>query len=150
MRALTIYASWAHAIVRHTKSVENREWEPPRAMLGQRIAIHAGKTLDAAGLDAIERIDGVRVDPKDVPRSAIVGVATLAGWFRNDRQYRMAAGGLPRPRDLGSPWFVGSVGLVLEERVWLPEPVHCRGMLGFWAVPDDVEAAVRVQIARAA
>ena len=38
-------------------------------------------------------------------------------------------------RRSASPWFVGDYGFVLANPRPLAEPVHCRGMLGFWDVP---------------
>ena len=41
MKALTLWRPWAAAIVHGTKRVENREWTPPRSMLGQDMADEA-------------------------------------------------------------------------------------------------------------
>lgn len=46
MRALTCYPHWAHAICWLGKPIENRGRPIPRALVGERIAIHAGATLD--------------------------------------------------------------------------------------------------------
>lgn len=42
MKAITIWQPWATLIARHAKPYEFRGWRPPRAIVGQRIAIHAG------------------------------------------------------------------------------------------------------------
>ena len=45
MKAITLYPEWAWAICRLGKQVENRTWRPPANLLGERIAIHAGKSI---------------------------------------------------------------------------------------------------------
>lgn len=42
MKALTIWQPWATLIVQGAKPYEFRGWKPPRSLIGQRIAIHAG------------------------------------------------------------------------------------------------------------
>lgn len=42
MKALTIWQPWATLIVMGAKPYEFRGWKPPRSLIGQRIAIHAG------------------------------------------------------------------------------------------------------------
>lgn len=49
LQALTLMCPWAHAIAYWGKNIENRTWTPPRSLIGQCIAIHAGKS-------ALERV----------------------------------------------------------------------------------------------
>jgi hypothetical protein len=42
MKALTIWQPWASLIAIGAKPYEFRGWKPPRSIIGQRIAIHAG------------------------------------------------------------------------------------------------------------
>lgn len=42
MKAITIWQPWATLIVQGAKPYEFRGWRPPRSLIGQRIAIHAG------------------------------------------------------------------------------------------------------------
>ena len=42
MKALTIWQPWASLIMAGAKPWEWRGWAPPRSLVGQRIAIHAG------------------------------------------------------------------------------------------------------------
>lgn len=42
MKALTIWQPWATLIVQGAKPYEFRGWKPPRSLIGQRVAIHAG------------------------------------------------------------------------------------------------------------
>lgn len=42
MKALTIWQPWASLIMMGAKPYEFRGWKPPRSLIGQRLAIHAG------------------------------------------------------------------------------------------------------------
>ena len=42
MKAITLWPEWVWAIFHLGKGVENRTWAPPRKLMGQRIALHAG------------------------------------------------------------------------------------------------------------
>jgi hypothetical protein len=42
MMAITIYQPWATLILQGAKPYEFSGWKPPRPLIGQRIAIHAG------------------------------------------------------------------------------------------------------------
>ena len=138
MKALTLYASWAHAIAHYSKRVENRTWHPPRPLIGQRFAIHAGAKLDEDGLDAIDMIEDASVVAKDVPRSAIVATARLVRSVEFD--------GLLIPKDADpavlSDWWAGPVGWVLDDVQALPTPVPCKGALGLWDVPAEIAAKI--------
>ena len=71
MRALTVLQPWADCICGLGKRVENRTWPPPNALIGQRIAIHAGKGFDSKGHRAFYGSD--LVGPN--------GVASFALWL---------------------------------------------------------------------
>lgn len=45
MKALTLWPEWAWSIMHLGKDVENRTWHPPKNILGQRIALHAGRKV---------------------------------------------------------------------------------------------------------
>jgi hypothetical protein len=42
MKALTVWQPWATLIAIGAKPYEFRGWKPPKSMIGQRLAIHAG------------------------------------------------------------------------------------------------------------
>lgn len=151
MRALTLIQPWATCISHGSKRIENRGWRPSFVMLGQKLAIHAGTKLDLYAVEAIRKNASLIVDmpePDAMVRSAVVAVATLAGWGRLSPpgSYWTPSWGLhPRQSDL--LWYaVGECGWVLDDVVALPEPVPCRGRQGLWPLPADVEAAVRAQV----
>ena len=45
MKALTIWPEWALAFQILQKDIENRVWRAPPSLVGQRIALHAGKRI---------------------------------------------------------------------------------------------------------
>lgn len=46
------------------------------------------------------------------------------------------------------PWYSGPFGYEIAEATAFPEPIPCRGMLGFWRVPETAIAAMRAQVNR--
>jgi hypothetical protein len=140
MKALTIWRPWTHAICHpgpKAKRVENRCWSPPRWLIGQTIAIHAGRRYDnAEACRFIAAILGAPPPgPADCPEG-IVALAVVVGARTHDGD-RPAA---------DNPWLVGPVGWLLDQVRALPRPVACPGAQGVWLVPADVEAAVQRQI----
>lgn len=127
MKALTLHRPWAWAIAGAGKDIENRTWRPPAAIIGQRIAIHAGRKLDRAGAYAIQHALGRRVTVDEsvaMLREGIVATAVVDRFaLRHD-----------------SPWFNGPVGWVLRDVIALPQAIPCKGFQGLWNVPDDVLA----------
>jgi len=122
MLALTLIQPWAWAICHAGKRIENRDWPPPARIIGQRIAIHAGKKRDDAALILSQ---GIR-PPGELPSMAVVATARVTGVVEksDDR------------------WFVGDYGWLLDEVRVLEVPVQCKGALGLWRLPPDAEALV--------
>lgn len=135
MKALTVLQPWAGCIVHAGKNVENRaqRW----AHRGP-VAIHAGSGWSKDG-ERDPRVAGARntvVAPGQWLHGAVLGVVHLVDVHRAtpgccrspwaDRRYR------------GKP----AVHLVLEEPRPLTAPVQCRGALGLWELPVDVDELV--------
>jgi hypothetical protein len=160
LRALTLIQPWAWAFGHAGKWIENRTWTPPTWLIGEPLAIHAGKKVD------VEAVADLRFDGHSVPemhkidRGAIVVVARLIGWVRWPPEWRP-----PRsPADeallsrtpeeeffgvapsrarlaLKSQWWAGPVGWIFEDVVAIP-PVPILGSQGLWAVPPAVADVV--------
>lgn len=160
-RALSVRQPWAWAIVTQGKDVENRS--RATAYRGM-IAIHASLTIDEGhlptrtpeGRAAAQALDAMggrgnwwnpahhvpsrmhESPPAGLAVGAIVGVATLIGCHNEATE---------SPRNSCSPW-----GQPDQYHWWLAnaqplaEPVPCRGALGLWRLPEDVEKAVREQL----
>lgn len=124
MKAITIKAPWAQLIFTGGKDIENRDWWT--AIRGS-VAIHVSKKIDLEEINAaadLIRERGMRIEiptMEELKRQAgcVLGVAEIVDCVRGS----------------SSPWFVGYYGFVLTNPRLLAEPVHCRGMLGFWDVP---------------
>jgi hypothetical protein len=124
MKALTIRQPWAWAIFHAGKDIENRDW--PTRLRG-RIAIHAAKemTRDYEGaLFFMQEATGKFQCPsfEELIRGAIIGTVEITGCVSES----------------SSPWFMGDYGFALRGAIALPEPIECRGALGFWDVPEDI------------
>ena len=149
IRALTIKQPWAGAITFGGKRVENRSW--PTAYRGL-LAIHAGVSVDwdaaemawpAAGLAPYVAGAPRKAWTASFPLGAVVAVAELTGC--HTRYHICNPTGIPQT--VCSDWAQwGQCHWLLANVRPLPRPVPCKGMLGLWRLPEDVEKAVREQI----
>lgn len=143
MRALSIKQPWLHAIVNGTKRVENRHWAPPQWAIGATIGLAASKRFD---WDAQFPAGNIAqwAAPDRVPLGAVVAVARIAA--AHDPAAPCGTSQAHGHRAC-SPWALpGQWHWVLAEVRALADPVPCRGMLGLWRLPEDVEKAVREQL----
>lgn len=151
MRGITLWRPWSDAIVHGPKRVENRPWSPPDAMVGQVIAIHAGKRYSTASW----KFPGGYVPPVEADSPmGIVGVARIIGWLRRDAregvEERDRFHVMFAPDERGDevarvhldPWWLGPVGWLLDDVQALSEPVAHPGALGLWRVPPEKEKLV--------
>lgn len=157
MKAITLWRPWpamiVHAPEDKAKRVENRSWRPPLALVGQRIAIHAGEHLDHRALSECARRLGSAM-PSEALATAkgIVGTVRVASvttaaevetrmnrlhlewgcnlcnWPEADRLWHSQVW----------RWFVGPFGWLVDEVRALPEPIRCQGRQGIWTVPAEL------------
>lgn len=176
LRAATLTQPWAGFVAAGIKPLENRDRQIAGPdLFGKRVAIHASKVIDESIYPRIaELASWLRDDILAAPRierdfgisathrawqlsrvtGAIIGVATLkhkfVGWtpamidehrdaLRSQLFHIFQGGDHLR-------WFFGPVVYVLTDIVALRKPVPCRGMLGFWRVPEDKRADVYTQL----
>jgi hypothetical protein len=158
IRALTLTQPWAGLVASGVKLVENRSRRAPKPMIGQRFAIHASREIDR---NIYERIFAIAPelneggDEQGAPwfvrsqiTSALIAIVTLDSCLDP-----IACGIDPDSDEASAPldpdqrrWFFGPYGYVLRDVRPLARPVPCKGMLGFWTVPSDVERLVMEQI----
>lgn len=149
MKVLTIWQPWASLIIAGAKPYEFRGWLPPRSLIGQRIAIHAGaramkpdevRTLllgmtasqcagqprRHSGLIAAIAIPILDRTPARLPLSSILGTAMLGEPTRNPvvDGYHLVADS-DRTDHLNWGWPLTDI------EVFEP-PVPARGAQGFW------------------
>lgn len=157
MKAVTLWQPWSTCIAHPPpqgapKRIENRTWDPIKRrfiQVGELLAIHAGWRVDETAVDYLYMTDRLPlVEPDGAPvefvHGAVEAVARLAGVVR--------PGLVPREQRC---WVAEGVGpdhvcWLLEDVITLPEPVWCQGKQGLWTLDDDVELAVREQMARVA
>lgn len=142
MRGLTVVQPWTWSIM-HGKPIENRTW---KTTFRGTFALHAGKGWDWDGADsplvqeawrnAGHDVYWLDPDHDQIALGAVLAVADLVDicdlffgcdcgpWATTRNQYH---------------WRIANVRP-------LAEPVPCKGALGLWTLPDDVEAAVAAQL----
>lgn len=167
MRALTLHRPWPYVILRRGKRVENRTWLPHKSVIGQRIALHAGKGWDARAEEYITRDpDRAMRWPALVEAEGIVGTAVVLGWVNGAAPWPAGevpwyppAGEVPwypssakshrfGPETLSedlaldairSPYYFGPIGWVLDDVQELPAPIPHSGFhRGLWEVPEEL------------
>ena len=132
--ALSVRQPWAWAIIHAGKNIENRSWSARIAALltalafRGRVCIHASKGMTQDEYDSvefIERTSGIKAPrPHELRRGGIIGTVEISDVVRKSH----------------SPWFFGSVGLVLAN----PQPVDfipCTGALGYFKWQPKPEAS---------
>lgn len=144
--AITVYQPWASLIAAGCKPFEFRRWAAPHALVGRRVAIHAGarpvKKAEVADLLLRLRQDGgrgtgLRVDPSI---ALLERVHTSPGALPLSSVLCLATLGLPRK---ASALFRGEVADSdrIDQHVWgwplsdieVLEPfVPARGAQGWW------------------
>ncbi len=149
MRALTIWQPWASLIAIEAKPYEFRSWAAPKAIQGQRIAIHAGarpvrkaevadlilrlKSVEpwTTGLRreiALEFLERVHASPAVLPLSAVVCTAVLGQPVRASEivhEFDGAVNDSDREEHANFAWPMRDVQPLLP-------PIDARGAQGFW------------------
>lgn len=166
LRALTLTQPWCGLVASGIKLIENRPRPViSKAMIGQRIALHASREIDKRVWERIAELapelvthtHGGRMPDPPFPwvrlatiTSAIIGTAVVShalhGWYPAsvaehraglEVQLRELTG-----RDDQLRWFFGPVAYVLRDVRALTEPVPCKGSLGLWRVPVAIAEQV--------
>lgn len=87
MKALTVWQPWASLIAIGAKPYEFRTWRPPPAIIGQRIAIHAGarpvRASEVRRLVAALRGEGEAVNPCLRPEALQLLESLIAGFDKS-------------------------------------------------------------------
>lgn len=139
-RALSMIQPWGTAILTLGKDVENRNWPPPSAMIGKRIALHAGQKVDKADAwGLMGELAGL--DLSKVPKSALIGTVQIVGFVRPDLTGESMVSSYPLCMEaLQSKWRspdAKCMWTVREPRVF-ETPIPCKGALGLWRIPAEL------------
>lgn len=147
MRALSIRQPWVWAILHAGKLIENRHWH---CHYRGPVWLHASKWWN-------EREVRECLQEDVYPTATVTGVTLSMSIDEALREVRAQLGGIVgRARIVGciqgsrSPWFMGAHGFVLADVVALPRLIPCRGALGLFDVPSDVEQAALAALSQGA
>ena len=162
MRALTLHQPWAQMMVWGLKNIETRSWAAPRNLIGQRVAIHAGKRKARPTEWNIEMQRAVLQragNSHSMPMGAVVATARLIECLQVTGE--PDSGGLVSCRGFGElgdeleydatittdPYGDFSVGrwLWVFHDLRRVEPVSINGRQGVWTLPAAVVTAMESQ-----
>ena len=148
MRATTLHQPYATLCAMEVKRVETRSWPAPPKLIGQRIAIHAGKTV-SKDVNYATRKAAARYS---IPRGAVLATAVLDKVLLVDHLTVDQEDGKPYayaapPRqpmyqdrveiDPYGDFSIGRYLWLLSDVKRLREPMPCRGFQGFWEWDDS-------------
>ena len=154
MKAITLHQPYAQLIADGRKPYETRSWPPPRDLIGNRIAIHAGQSR--AGADFAQKLGMT-----DLPIGAVLATAVLVAAHKIHDRWRMdgvlyQASSLRKlsmqpdddpdfrgerfPIDEYGDYSPGRWAWRLVDVVVLDPPIPARGAQGLWnwTAPDWV------------
>ena len=137
MKALSVRQPWAWGIVHAGKRIENRTW---RCHYRGEVFIHTSK------LPVPKRyVPDAFIAEFDAMREMAEQAGHVFETLVTYRQLLLESGAIVgRARivdcvtESNSPWFVGPFGIVLEDVRQTPI-VPCKGALGLWEVPRELE-----------
>ena len=146
MKAISIWQPYASLLVKGVKKIETRGWRPKSAYLGT-LAIQACHPQQRKGRYSLDNI--LDSPPFDVlcagmtlPVGMIIGTVKFSGVRPVEEMISTLT---PLELSLGD-YSPGRLGWIMYEPFELPEPIVCKGKLGFWNVPEDVEEKIREQL----
>jgi len=148
MKAITLTQPWASLMALGAKRQETRSW--PTTLTGE-VAITAAKNFPKDCRELCMSRDFGRFVPdwKSLPTSCVLAVGTLVKCVRTESEFARL-GELATPESFAELLF-GDYSPFRFVHVYtdikpLREPVPCRGALGYWELPSDIEALVRAQL----
>lgn len=156
MRAITLWPEWCWAILNLHKDCENRDWPLPPALVGQTVALHAGRSIGGrpGRIAGVEAWDGIATMARRSGWSVgRLGVMTLdrAGGVVRYSESEIARSSIVALVRFGAPvqdhlsgWAVPGAWHWPIQRLWPISPViSCPGAQGLWTVPADIETEIR-------
>lgn len=148
IRGLTLRHPWPAMFLLddEPKRIENRDWEPPRHVLGQLLALHGGalpRPGDRKYLAEVRAALDWVADIFDDPDSAdtftdeeLLRDFCVPGIFAVARLQEAVTSS-------DDPWFVGDFGWVLTDFVPIVPPIPHKGAQGLWEVAPEALATLR-------
>ncbi len=163
MKALSLTQPWATLIAIEAKRYETRSWQ---TFYRGQLAIHAAKglgpvggkrglvetcgeepfrdVLNAYAQEYLKTHSGLKslVDDALMPLGAIVATCSFtACWPTEELRDKMSA------QELAFGDFSDGRFMWRMINVWkLPRPIPCKGALGLWEIPAEIEAEIQSQV----
>lgn len=143
MKAISIRQPWATLVAEGVKDIENRDqrWRPM-----DRVAIHASKLVDWAGLDDARVRRGAEFSARRAGDRSPLGDRFALG-------HVLAVAAITschqvQPGCCTSTWGNSDARfhLVIDQVQQLSRPVPVAGKLGLWVLPDEAATDVLIQL----
>lgn len=144
MKALTVKQPWAYLICSGIKDIENRTWKCPQKHIGQRVLIHASKSieLDHVPLSEIytqdqlfalnERLTEYDLCTQKFVHSAIVGSVEIVGCTVNHQSIWAEKSEIGQD-ERTNEWIKPIYNWILANHVLFAKPIlNVKGALSFW------------------
>ena len=162
MRALSLTEPWASLVVMGEKKIETRSWKP---YVFEAVAIHASKGFPKSARNfattnsycSRSLFHGHFAHVDQLPLGEIIGTAEIVGYLptevftnQNDETHRQllkqtAVNFSAQEREFGN-YSENRFGWILRNPLMLKTPIPCKGALGLWKVPADIEAQIINQL----
>jgi hypothetical protein len=138
IKALTLRHPWLWMIKHAGKNVENCSWQPYTAPT--HIALHGGSyngsnnyilEIRSSFIWAIRNVPGfeeIFQQSNPIEGKILTGIHAVVPWR-----------GFAAPGSRVSPWHdPAQFAWKLEDIIWLPEPIPCKGAQGLWHLPEHI------------
>ncbi len=129
MKCITLYRPWASWVVAGWKTIETRGHDRFRSLVGQRIAIHAGKVRDPQAVLLARRWLQTERCAGTAPHAGVAGAVIGTVFVRS---YRWLAPS--DEQEAMCPCDGSRFGLFLCEPEVLKTPLYLPGHQGIWEV----------------
>lgn len=149
MKCLSLCEPWASLVAWGYKRVETRSWMAGEAHWKQSLAIQASKSIES--IRDVEYVKylfaeaGLEMPPwwprrkEDYPLGRIVALTTI----REARKMDEALIATQSPQELAfGAWAPGRFAFFLGDVRRVEPAVPCKGALGIWGVPQELQGTV--------
>lgn len=140
---------WASLVVGGHKRIETRPRRTPTSMLGQRVAVHANKTIAHLEVARDQPFALLLPKPQELPRGYILGTVVVAECRQMDQGW-IAEIATTQPHEFKfGDWTDGRWGWVLKDPLKFEVPMPFKAHQG-WPDVDDgaIQLAANTKVAR--
>jgi hypothetical protein len=151
MKVLSIKQPWLVAITHGDKRTENRLYRPPQTVIGQRIGLHASKTMSPfytwKNSLAHRVYQDCQLTQDDLHLGCIVATALVVGYVRvrfgkSGNVWYDVSHAPKNYQPHNDQWLVNdprNVGWILEDVQVLEYPFPASGKLGLWDFDYEID-----------